>query len=60
MSDLIYLAIALAFFGIAIAYVNGCERLRGGPHDWRNLADWSHGTAPRLPALRASRSGEIL
>jgi hypothetical protein len=33
MSDLIYLAIALAFFGIAIAYVNGCERLRGGSHD---------------------------
>jgi len=33
MSDLIYLVIAGAFFGIAIAYVNGCEKLRGGTHD---------------------------
>jgi hypothetical protein len=33
MSDIIYLAITLAFFGIAIAYVNGCEKLRGGSHD---------------------------
>lgn len=33
MSDLIYLTIVLAFFGAAIAYVNTCEKLRGGPHD---------------------------
>jgi len=33
MSDLIYLAITLAFFGISVAYVSGCEKLRGGSHD---------------------------
>jgi len=33
MSDLIYLTIVLSFFGISIAYVNGCERLRGGSHE---------------------------
>ena len=33
MSDLIYLVTALAFFGISIAYVKGCEKLRGGSHD---------------------------
>jgi hypothetical protein len=33
MSDLIYLTIALAFFGISIAYVKACEKLRGGSHD---------------------------
>ena len=32
MSDLIYLAAAAAFFAVAIAYVKGCERLRGGGH----------------------------
>lgn len=33
MSDLIYLALAVAFFWGAIAYVGGCEKLRGGGHD---------------------------
>jgi hypothetical protein len=33
MSDLIYVGVALAFFGISIAYVNACEKLRGGSHD---------------------------
>lgn len=33
MSDLIYLVITLAFFGISVAYVSGCEKLRGGSHD---------------------------
>jgi hypothetical protein len=32
MSDLVYLIITLAFFGISLAYVNGCEKLRGGGH----------------------------
>lgn len=32
MSDLIYLAITFAFFGISAAYVRGCEKLRGGSH----------------------------
>jgi hypothetical protein len=30
MSDAIYLAITTAFFAVAIAYVKGCEKLRGG------------------------------
>jgi len=33
MSDFIYLALAVTFFAVAIAYVNGCEKLRGGGHD---------------------------
>lgn len=33
MSDVIYLAIALAFFGASIVYVKGCEKLRGGARD---------------------------
>lgn len=33
MSDLIYLVITLAFFGISVAYVSGCEKLRGGTRD---------------------------
>lgn len=33
MSDLIYLTIAFAFFGVALAYVNGCESLRRGHRD---------------------------
>lgn len=30
MADLIYLALTAAFFAVSIAYVNGCEKLRGG------------------------------
>jgi hypothetical protein len=33
MSDLIYLAIAVGFFAVSIAYVNACEKLHGGGHD---------------------------
>jgi len=60
MSDLIYLAIVLAFFAASVAYVNGCEKLRGAPHDWHGLAQRRHGAAARLLALRAARAGEIL
>jgi hypothetical protein len=28
MSDLIFIATAVAFFGLAVAYVRGCEKLR--------------------------------
>ena len=27
MLDLVYIAVTLAFFGLMIAYVHGCERL---------------------------------
>jgi hypothetical protein len=30
MLDLIFLTVSLAFFVIAVAYVHGCESLRGG------------------------------
>ena len=33
MTDLIYLAIAIGFFVLAIAYTHGCEKLRGGSHE---------------------------
>lgn len=33
MADLIYVLMAIGFFAAAIAYVHGCERLRGGSHD---------------------------
>jgi hypothetical protein len=33
MSDFIYISLAVGFFGVAIAYVNACEKLRGGSHD---------------------------
>jgi len=60
MSDLIYLTVVLAFFGASVAYVHGCEKLRGGSHDWHGLALRRHGAAARLFALCAARTGEIL
>jgi hypothetical protein len=33
MTDLIFIATAIAFFVVAIAYTHGCEKLRGGSHD---------------------------
>jgi hypothetical protein len=33
MQDLIYIALTIAFFAIAIAYVRGCEKLHGGAVD---------------------------
>jgi hypothetical protein len=33
MADLIYIALAIGFFVISIAYVNGCEKLRAVPRD---------------------------
>lgn len=33
MSDLTFLALVAAFFGVALAYVRGCEALRGAKHD---------------------------
>jgi hypothetical protein len=33
MMDLIFIAIAIGFFGVAIAYTHGCEMLRGGSDD---------------------------
>jgi hypothetical protein len=32
MSDLIYIAIAVGFFALSVAYTHGCEKLRGGDH----------------------------
>ena len=33
MMDLIFIATAIAFFAISVAYVGGCEKLRGQSHD---------------------------
>jgi hypothetical protein len=33
MSDLMFMAAAIGFFAVAIAYAHGCEKLRGGDHD---------------------------
>jgi hypothetical protein len=33
MSDLIFIAITIGFFGLSIAYTYGCDKLRGGNHD---------------------------
>ena len=33
MSDSIYLAVAIGFFVLAIAYVRACEKLRGAGHE---------------------------
>jgi hypothetical protein len=33
MIDLIFIATAIGFFALAIAYTHGCEKLRGGNHD---------------------------
>lgn len=30
MSDLIFVAASVVFFAIAVVYVSGCERLKGG------------------------------
>ena len=33
MSDLIFIAIAIGFFGLSIAYTYGCDKLRGESHE---------------------------
>lgn len=33
MIDLLYLIVVAAFFGVSVAYVHGCEKLRGDTHD---------------------------
>ena len=33
MLDVFYIALAVAFFVVAIAYVHGCEKLQGGAVD---------------------------
>jgi hypothetical protein len=33
MNDLIFIAITIGFFGLAIGYTFGCEKLRGDKHD---------------------------
>lgn len=33
MLDVFYIAITVLFFVVAIAYVHGCEKLRGGAID---------------------------
>jgi hypothetical protein len=33
MTDLYFIATAISFFALAIAYTYGCERLRGAQHD---------------------------
>jgi hypothetical protein len=30
MNDLIFIAVVIAFFAVAVAYVRGCERIIGG------------------------------
>jgi hypothetical protein len=32
MSDLIFIAVAIGFFALSIAYTHGCEKLRGNDH----------------------------
>lgn len=33
MLDLLFIATTIGFFLLAIAYTNGCEKLRGGSRD---------------------------
>ena len=33
MTDLLFIVLSCGFFGLAIAYVRGCEKLGGGHHD---------------------------
>jgi hypothetical protein len=33
MTDLIFIALSVSFFAVSVAYVNGCEKLRGVPRD---------------------------
>jgi hypothetical protein len=33
MTDAIFFAASIAFFVVALAYVYGCQRLKGGRHD---------------------------
>lgn len=33
MSDLFFIVTVAGFFAVAIAYTQGCEKLRGGSHD---------------------------
>jgi hypothetical protein len=33
MTDCYFIAAAISFFALTVAYTYGCERLRGGTHD---------------------------
>lgn len=33
MTDLIFVATAVGFFALAVAYTHACEKLRGDSHD---------------------------
>lgn len=33
MADLCFVGLILVFFALALSFVHGCERLRGGEHD---------------------------
>jgi hypothetical protein len=33
MPDLLYIGVTIVFFALAAAYVAGCDRLGGDPHD---------------------------
>jgi hypothetical protein len=33
MSDIVFLAVSLAFFFVAVLYVYGCQSLKGGRED---------------------------
>lgn len=33
MTDLVFVALTIGFFAVAIAYTHGCQKLRGGSHD---------------------------
>ena len=42
MADVIFLAITLAFFGVCVAFVRGCERLMAGSTEDESLLEDAH------------------
>jgi len=62
MQDLIYVAVTIAFFVMAITYVYFCERMKWGElyERWIDHHAGSECVNHVVPDLRAVASGEIL
>lgn len=41
MADIVFVAVALAFFGLCVLYVRGCERLVKGSEETPELGEVS-------------------
>ena len=62
MQDILWIAVTIAFFAIAIAYVHFCERVKKGRNHEPRIDHHAcrQYFADGVPALRIVASGEVL